>query len=1222
MEWTYLVVSIWIRVGVAFVHGMDIIYIWIRVGVAFVHGMDIIYIWIRSGRGICAWNGHNLHMDTSRRGICAWNRHSLYMDTSGRGICAWNGHNLHMDTSGRGICAWNGHNLHMDTSGRGICAWNGHNLHMDTSGRGICAWNGHNLHMGTSGRGICAWNGHNLHMDTSGRGICAWNGHNLHMGTSGRGICAWNGHNLHMECGDFMKSEKVCTPPQTVCEREGVLPHSHNANNFSNGGFHDLCLLVCKIRKLLITYNVLAKIMELVFASEWPKGDPNAWTRKWTIDPACSWSCRNIIAFSGASGCKLSCVNDGESQGGKIHIVDPDRPWEVHSFSTGHTDIIRCIKWDVSGSRIVSSDSSGTCKLWIMNNYLINDWKCGGESKVEGETIIALSWLHIGYKINYNVERTDSPNVMEKFSRVKFLPSVLQYGGKSIEGWIVITMSGVEFSQFNDHHNCVQLDLGKLLIAGHILVCVSNGSCRCPVQVYKLTVKLNKDKCSIDSEALPSLFMQCSTDPNQLEKWPHGACIESWHLKRESLNVHKIFQASSPPRTRDQMPSILKWNFMANYDSDTCNVMALSLPKLPLNLSHKSIYSGPGMAFSAAFQDGTIKLIHRVSLKPFAVFKYEGVRPDTAPQAAMSNSLFDFGFSQTKKSKGSDDHETEEVPSKKQKYNVTSSHSEPEKLANLTKDKKYDREKRVRTFKSHWTTEFPWNQLFVMSEGPDLADYNPDPAIVEWLLSSSTSRHISGHKLPQPKTDEHAPLPEIVSEKVSLKPFAVFKYEGVRPDTAPQAKRQKNTNNGKQLFCIEMSVTCCSLIGVDKSGSLCLIKIAPTLGQSVDQGAARAHTIAQVVNLIEYCMVTGYDWWDLLLTITPGMVDTVIDRLSEAFNRQPKPLQELLFTRLTAVKATLYRLNPGTTGKLADCHAKLLLNGIAVSFKSLLRPTNLSSQDKGLADKLSAVCSRILETDLDKVMMNLDTKEFVIEPATVQSLQQLIQWVADFALFLLSSVPLQQPHCNRPGVSMLRDPGILCCLREMLVIIRVWGLINTTCQPIFTSTSDNVDGLSTLFKLLTQVWLCCKDDTYAEFDDSLIDECILLPSQLLVPTMESLPVVEGITGRSFIKQAMSFHFESTTVHVSHVTSFNPSATPGTELSTRYMSDNHSQKHDVVRRIYLGVAPHDELKQCTRCSCISLVKSNAKTGALKAWDARWIKSCVCGGQWRRVTASTR
>ncbi|XP_077862484.1 zinc finger protein 862-like, partial [Saccoglossus kowalevskii] len=53
------------------------------------------------------------------------------------------------------------------------------------------------------------------------------------------------------------------------------------------------------------------------------------------------------------------------------------------------------------------------------------------------------------------------------------------------------------------------------------------------------------------------------------------------------------------------------------------------------------------------------------------------------------------------------------------------------------------------------------NQLFVMSEGPDLADYNPDPAIVEWLLSSSTSRHISGHKLPQPKTDEHVPLPEI-----------------------------------------------------------------------------------------------------------------------------------------------------------------------------------------------------------------------------------------------------------------------------------------------------------------------------------------------------------------------------------------------------------------------------------------------------------------------------
>ncbi|XP_077978485.1 mediator of RNA polymerase II transcription subunit 16-like [Glandiceps talaboti] len=841
--------------------------------------------------------------------------------------------------------------------------------------------------------------------------------------------------------------------------------------------------------------------MELVFASEWPKADSNAWTRKWTIDPACSWSCRNTIAFSGASGCKLSNSNDGESQGGKLHVVDPDRPWEVHSFNTGHTNMIRCIRWDVSGTRLVTADGSGKCKLWTMNNHLLNDWKCGGESKVEGETIVALSWLHIGLKVSYNVERTDSPNVTEKFSRVKFLPSVLQYGGKAIEGWIAVTMSGLvcvtlikadgdlitATECLGESRTHIALADIAFTSSGHIVVGTSDGSCRCPIQFYRLIVKYNKDNCTIHSEALPSLFMQCSTDPQQKDRYnflshiqfmnkeagdqiilcaggPMGACIECWNLRRESLGVHKIFQASSPPTTRDQQPSIVKWTISSSY-SDTSNVMALALPKLPLNLSNKSIYNGPGMVFAVAFQDGSIKLLHRVSLKP----------------------------------------------------------------------------------------------------------------------------------------------------------FAVFKYEGVKQESGPQVKRQRNSNNnGKQLSSMEMSATCCSLIGVDKSGTFCLMKIAPTLGQALDPGAARAHTIAQVVNLLEYCIVTCYDWWDLLLTITPGMVDTVIDRLSEAFNRQPKPVQELLFTRLTAVKATLYRLSSGGTGKSADCHAKLLLNAVAVTFKSLLRPTTLSSQEKGLAEKLSAVCARSIETDLDKIMMNLDTKEYVIEPATVQSLQQLIQWIADFSLFLLSNVPMQQTYANRPGLSMLRDCSVLCTLRELLVIIRIWGLIKSTCQPIFSSTSENVDGLSTLFKLLTQVWLCCRDDTYTDFDDALIDECILLPSQLLVPTMESLPVSEGITGRTHSKLPMSFHFESTPQHTPHVTSFNPSATPGTELSMRLITDKHTQKHDIVRRIHLGVTPHDELKQCTRCSCISLVKSVAKSPALRAWDQRWVKSCICGGQWRRVT----
>lgn len=40
-------------------------------------------------------------------------------------------------------------------------------------------------------------------------------------------------------------------------------------------------------------------------------------------------------------------------------------------------------------------------------------------------------------------------------------------------------------------------------------------------------------------------------------------------------------------------------------------------------------------------------------------------------------------------------------------------------------------------------------------------------------------------------------------------------------------------------------------------------------------------------------------------------------------------------------------------------------------------------------------------------MINLKTEEFVLDMTTLQSLQQLIQWVGDFVLYLLASLPNQ-----------------------------------------------------------------------------------------------------------------------------------------------------------------------------------------------------------------------
>lgn len=48
-----------------------------------------------------------------------------------------------------------------------------------------------------------------------------------------------------------------------------------------------------------------------------------------------------------------------------------------------------------------------------------------------------------------------------------------------------------------------------------------------------------------------------------------------------------------------------------------------------------------------------------------------------------------------------------------------------------------------------------------------------------------------------------------------------------------------------------------------------------------------------------------------------------------------------------------------------------------------------------------------MHSDIYKVMINLKTEEFVLDGPPLQSLQQLIQWVGDFVLYLLANLPNQ-----------------------------------------------------------------------------------------------------------------------------------------------------------------------------------------------------------------------
>lgn len=61
------------------------------------------------------------------------------------------------------------------------------------------------------------------------------------------------------------------------------------------------------------------------------------------------------------------------------------------------------------------------------------------------------------------------------------------------------------------------------------------------------------------------------------------------------------------------------------------------------------------------------------------------------------------------------------------------------------------------------------------------------------------------------------------------------------------------------------------------------------MGHALEVGLALRHLLF----LLEYCMVTGYDWWDILLHVQPSMVQSLVERLHEEYTRQSAALQQV-----------------------------------------------------------------------------------------------------------------------------------------------------------------------------------------------------------------------------------------------------------------------------------------------------------------------------------------
>ena len=193
------------------------------------------------------------------------------------------------------------------------------------------------------------------------------------------------------------------------------------------------------------------------------------------------------------------------------------------------------------------------------------------------------------------------------------------------------------------------------------------------------------------------------------------------------------------------------------------------------------------------------------------------------------------------------------------------------------------------------------------------------------------------------------------------------------------------------------------------------------------------------------------------------------------------------------------------------------------------------------------------------------------------------------------------------------DKTNLNTIRELLFIIRMWGVSNEGVLPAYTRTAESFDVIAKLFSLITRL----KEGNQAA-NDSITDECILLPSQVMIPPLD---IVIPAKGLAHVLLAASHRGQAWWLCTFNEEPTLDSIENGSDIGGKdncFDSTNCRQYMDHVRHIHLGRKPLI-VKECTRCRCTTSFPSQSsagqKVGLNKLWDQRWVLNCFCGGPWK-------
>ncbi len=109
---------------------------------------------------------------------------------------------------------------------------------------------------------------------------------------------------------------------------------------------------------------------------------------------------------------------------------------------------------------------------------------------------------------------------------------------------------------------------------------------------------------------------------------------------------------------------------------------------------------------------------------------------------------------------------------------------------------------------------------------------------------------------------------------------------------SPSKKRARPSGVSAPPVCsVSFSATGNALVVVDALGRLRAYRVSPIS----DPGGA--HTVPFLVTMLEYCLVSGRDCWDVTACARAGHVEAACERLAENFGRQQPSVRAYYETR-------------------------------------------------------------------------------------------------------------------------------------------------------------------------------------------------------------------------------------------------------------------------------------------------------------------------------------